>query len=202
MQNGEMTFDVTIVDQEGNELPADDKMTFENEFEDVTEVVVNAEKQLAGREFQDGDDWTFTVEAVNGGPLPEESAVTIHADEDNEFQFVFKFSSDDLVETNSDTGEQIRVTTKDFEYTITESGSVPGVKNDDTPKHIKIRLTSLSGHVTARVIEDESDAMVWNNYLGVNLPGTGSTEALWFVLAGLCVIAVGLVLRRRLLQKD
>ena len=202
VQNGEMTFDVTIVDQEGNELSDEDKMTFENEFEDVTEVVVNAEKQLAGREFQDGDDWTFTVEAVNGGPLPEESAVTIHADEDNEFQFVFKFSSDDLVETDSDTGEQTRVTTKDFEYTITESGSVPGVKNDDTPKHIKIRLTSLSGHVTARVIEDESDAMVWNNYLGVNLPGTGSTEALWFVLAGLCVIAVGLVLRRRLLQKD
>lgn len=202
VSGGEMTFEKSIVDNNGNALGEGDVMTFENEFEDVTEVVVLGEKRLLGRDFRDGDDWTFTVESVNGGPLPEIPAITIQADESNEFEFVFKFSSDDLVETDDATGEQTRLTTKDFEYTITESGLVPGVLNDLTPKHVKIRLTSLSGHVSARVLPDESDELVWHNKLdGAKLPGTGSMEAIWFVLAGLCVIAIGLIVRRRLLHE-
>jgi LPXTG-motif cell wall-anchored protein len=204
VQNGEMTFDVTIVDENDTELGTDDKMTFENEFEDVTEVVVYGTKDLFGRPFRDGDDWTFTVTAVNGGPIPDASPLTIHADENPEFEFVFKFSSDDLIETDPESGVQTRLTTKDFEYTITESGDVVGIKNDDEPKHVKIRLTSLSGHVSAIVVDEDTDELVWHNRLvdGIKLPGTGSLEALWFVLAGLCVIATGLVLRRRLLRKE
>lgn len=204
VQNGEMTFDVTIVDENDTALGTGDKMIFENEFEDVTEVIVHGTKDLFGRPFRDGDDWTFTVATVNGGPIPDASPLTIHADEDPEFDFVFRFSSDDLIETDPDSGVQTRVTTKDFEYTITESGDVIGIKNDDEPKHVKIRLTSLSGYVSARVIEEDTDELVWHNRLvdGVKLPGTGSLEALWFVLAGLCVIATGLLLRRRFLRKE
>ena len=76
------------------------------------------------------------------------------------------------------------------------------IKNDSEPKNVTIRLTSLSGNVSARVVEDETDELTWRNVLGIRLPGTGSLEALWFVLAGLAIIAIGLVIRRKLLRQE
>ena len=196
--NGEMTFDVEISDENNVVLNDGEKMTFENAFYDVTDVVINGLKQLQGRDFIESDEWTFTLAAVDNGPLPDERSVVLHPFEDDEFQFTIQFSSDDLIDR--ETGE--RLTTRDFHYTITETGSVTDIKNDSEPKNVTIRLTSLSGNVSARVVEDETDELTWRNVLGVRLPGTGSLEALWFVLAGLAIIAIGLVIRRKLLRQE
>ena len=197
IENGEMTFDVEIVDEMHNVLTDGEKMTFENEFYDVTEITIDGVKQLQGRDFIESDEWVFTLNAVDGGPMPTEPEVVLHPFEDAEFQFTIQFSGADLVDNDGN-----RVTTKDFHYTITETGDVAEIKNDAEPKNVTIRVTSLSGALSATIVEEDTDELVWRNVLGVRLPGTGSLEALWFALAGLAIIAIGLVIRRKLLRQE
>ena len=197
VDNGEMTFDVEISDETNTVLGANEKMTFENEFYDTVEITINGVKQLQGRDFIESDAWTFTIAATDGGPLPDETSVVVHPYEDNSFQFTMQFSADDLVDGNGN-----RVSTKDFHYTITESGDVDEIRNDAAPKNVTIRVTSLGGGMSVQTVGDETDELVWRNVLGVRLPGTGSLEALWFLLAGLAVIVVGLMIHRKLAWQE
>ena len=93
---------------------------FTNTYETEGETYIYVKKSLEGRSWQDGDDWTFTLTAADGTPMP--ATTVIHATSENTSEFRFgpiAYDQDDIGET--------------YTYTVTESGTVDGVTNDGTP---------------------------------------------------------------------
>lgn len=76
-------------------------------------------KLIENRAFMDGDQWTFTVTAPAGVPMPEQTQVTITPKEGTSAAFSFG----KIAFGNADAG-------KTYVYTVTETGNVPDVTND------------------------------------------------------------------------
>ena len=185
--NMEMTFDVKINDGDVSEL------VFVNQVVNDIDLPIEGTKELSGRDFQEGDIWTFTINSEDG-PVPAEDSVEVNAFEDPTFLFTLHFTAEDLGTDNS----------KVFTYTITESGSVVGVKNDDEPHTIKVTLSRSGTGLVATIDEDASDSLTWVNEMmeGIKLPGTGSMTALYVMLAGLALTIVAVLVFRRKTQKE
>ena len=97
-------------------------------------VELKGVKNLENRDFQDGDSWTFKLAAVTeGAPMPEKTEVTIDPTSGNSEAFSFgKISF-----TKADLGDDAE---KEFEYTITESGTVAGVTNDGSSHTVTVKV--------------------------------------------------------------
>lgn len=90
-----------------------------------------------------GDDYRFTLTAkTEGAPMPANATETVVSnDADGNFHF------GDITFTKADLGDEM---SKTFEYTVTESGSKPGVKNGD-PHTVTVTVTDDGeGHLTAK----------------------------------------------------
>ena len=93
-----VTVTVTKADDATNALTAavayDDgaeALTVTNAYSATGEAVVDGTKAMAGREFHEGDEFTFTIDG--DGPLPEETSVTIAPASGTEFAFAFGAST-------------------------------------------------------------------------------------------------------------
>ena len=149
---------------------AADAIEFVNSYEGKGELPLSGTKVLEGRGFQQGDAWTFTVEAVTeGAPLPvdsdgnEMSSVTIAPESGAEAAIglgTLKFDLDDLMEEDGS-----RAAMKDFVYTITESGTVAGVENDgQATRTVTVRVVDAqNGTLRVSMVADESDNLTWTN---------------------------------------
>ncbi len=107
------------------------KADFINTYTARGETALKAEKQLTGREFLEGDKWTFTVTAKDGIPMPERTEVTIEPTEGSSSTIDFGV----IHYTLADAG-------KTYTYTITETGEVRDVKNDGS-KTVTVSVKDL-----------------------------------------------------------
>lgn len=123
-------------------------LEFVNEYgaTDAT-VSLNGYKTIAADEgftapALNGGDFEFTISAdTDGAPLPTNGR-TVSNDADGNFNF------GDITFTKADLGNEM---SKTFKYTVTESGSKPGVTNDD-PHTIEVTVTDYGeGKLTAAV---------------------------------------------------
>ena len=185
--NMEMTFDVKINDGEVSDL------VFVNEVMNDIELPIEGTKEISGRDFREGDVWTFTI-ASEDGPVPAEPSVDVNAFEDPTFLFTLHFTADDLGTDAS----------KTFTYTITESGNVVGVRNDAEPHTIKVTLSRSGSGLVAEIDEDASDSLTWVNEVmeGIKLPGTGSMTAIYLMLLGVVIIVGAMVIFKKKAQKE
>ena len=128
---------VTVSDNGNGTLTASanrqlDNLVFTNTYTATGNINLTATKVLTGREFKDGDNWTFTVTCdTKGAPMPERISLTTTATS----------GSANILDFGT-----INYTLKDAEqtyvYTITESGNVSGVINDA----ISTRTVSITAH--------------------------------------------------------
>ena len=206
--NSEQSYTVTVeVRDKGNgELevtPSEEfsGLDFENPYEAKGDISVPAAKVLENRAFKEGDEWTFTIEAKDGAPLPvdedgnEVTTVTLKPAEGNEAKIdlgTFKYDLSDLGNKAYES--------KTFTYTITESGEIQGVKNDaDTDRELKIKVTDDgSGELRAELADDSEEVKFTNTY---NPPekhhkrgsstGDSANGALWALMLLLAGGALG-----------
>lgn len=107
----------------------------------TTSYQIGGTKKLSGRSFKSGDSWTFTLNAPEGTPLPQNKTVTISPTQGAEQAFVFdaiKYGAGDIGKT--------------YTYTVTESGNVTGVTNDTDSHTVTVTIGK----------DDESGAPVVN----------------------------------------
>ncbi len=93
-------------------------LTFTNKYADG-ETTLGVTKVLSGREFKSGDEWTFTLTADKGTPMPAQTVVKTDATSGNSQSLSFGT----IKYTLADVGNT-------YTYTIQETGSAEGVTND------------------------------------------------------------------------
>lgn len=112
-----------------------------------TKTIVTATDGLTAPALN-GDDYRFTLAPVTeGAPMPANAAETVVSnDADGNFSFgEIKFTKDDL-------GDEM---SKTFEYTVTESGSKPGVTNDESHTVTVTVTDDGKGNLTAAVTKGD-----------------------------------------------
>lgn len=92
-----------------------------------------------------GDDYGFTLTAkTEGAPMPANATETVVSnDADGNFHF------GDITFTKADLGDEM---SKTFEYTVTESGSKPGVTNDESHTVTVTVTDDGKGNLTAKPV--------------------------------------------------
>ena len=96
-------------------------LTFTNKYTAVGETDIHCVKTISGRDFIEGDEWTFTlIPQTEGAPMPANVSATIHPTEADgnlkEVQFgPIKFNLTDV---------------GTYVYSVVETGEVNGVVND------------------------------------------------------------------------
>lgn len=105
-------------------------LKFVNTYGSKGETTLGGTKVITGREFQEDDEWTFTVECDDpNAPMPEKTSVTIKPTKD----YSEEFSFGKIRYTIADAG-------KTYTYTIRETGQSANVKND-TAKTVTVKIT-------------------------------------------------------------
>ena len=133
-----LTATVTVTyDAANNELTAapnwgkkntKEERTIEN-YAQVT-ASLEGKKIITGREFKEGDEFTFTVTSPDGGTLPDPASVTIYPTQGYEASFTFN----DIVFDARDAG-------KTYTYHVLESGKGDGVTNDQNTHVVKFSIS-------------------------------------------------------------
>lgn len=128
---------VTVTVEDNNEgqlvakVAAPDDVTFKNAYKPADTTIEKLATTKVVKATQDGvtapqlkgGDFSFTISSANNGPLPEPTTATNDAAGNIAFGAI-KFSKP---------GE--------YHYTITESGSMPGVTNDPVAKNFTVTVT-------------------------------------------------------------
>ena len=162
--DGKLLITPTYVDEEK-------KLTFTNKYSADGEATLAGKKVIQGREFKDGDEWTFTVTGEdkdgNAAPLPYPASVTINPQSGTTAPIDFgtiKYSEKDIDKT--------------YVYTITESGIVDGVVND-TKVHTATVKVKDNDDGTLKVTvkySDGKDGFVFTNTYSVSTPTPTPSE--------------------------
>ena len=140
-------------------------LTFINKYAEG-ETTLGVTKVLSGREFKDGDAWTFNLTADSEtAPVPAETSVTTTATSGNSQSLTFgtiKYSFADVGST--------------YTYTITESGSGEGVTNDpNATRTVTVTVAEGSdGKLAITRTESEGGTVFTNTY---NAAGSLTLEA-------------------------
>ena len=100
--------------------PAKTELLFTNNERANTSILVSGGKKLTGRQLKEADQWTFTIEALDGGPLPAQTVVK---------NTLGTFTFGNIVFVPETLGEG--AASKTYTYKVTESGSITSVKNDE-----------------------------------------------------------------------
>ena len=154
---------VVTVSESGGKMLAvvryDGKNTLfiKNTYEAIGQTTLSATKKLFGRDFKSGDNWTFTVTADNGGPLPENTTVSISPASGNETQINFG----QINFTEVDIG-------KTYTYTIKESGQVDKVVNG---KDVTVTVSVTDNGDGSLTVTSSADTnpLVFNNVYGTSV---------------------------------
>ncbi len=156
----EKTVIVTVTDDGSGQLSAsvayaDEVSSFVNTYSAApTEATIQATKAISGRDWQDGDSFTFVLAAVDGAPEPSNDTVTITNETED---YTAAFGTIEFTEAGT------------YYYTVTEvEGDLGGVSYDTSAKTIIVRVTDDGkGQLEASVdygSEDASSVVVENTY--------------------------------------
>jgi len=112
---------------------------------------IKAGKVLTGRDWQNADAFTFTIEALNGAPVPQRSSVTVNK---NTIGHVSSFGTITFSEAGT------------YQYRVQETpGSIEGITYDDTVHTITIKLKEDgTGHLIGDGTELIQTAVFTNTY--------------------------------------
>ena len=127
--------------------PTKNELLFTNNERANTSVLVSGGKKLTGRQLKEGDQWTFTIEALDGGPLPAQTVVT---------NTIGTFTFGHIIFVPETLGEG--ATSKTYTYKVTESGSITSVDNDETAEKtftVTVSVDPSSGNL--RAVSDPVD---------------------------------------------
>ena len=140
---------------------------FINTYNANGETTLKGTKVIAGREFQDGDEWTFTVTAQPADvPKPEKTSITVKPKSGSSVDLDFG----KIQYTLADAG-------KEYVYTISESGKVPYVQND-TDKVVRIRVdTDGTSKLVIKNSTSDNPLVFTNKYDNGNLAVTKTVAA-------------------------
>ena len=147
------TITVTVSDDGKGKLTAAadkslDALVFTNEYNATGETTLTATKTLSGREFQKGDNWTFTVTCDDANaPMPEHPVVTTTATSGTSTTLDFGKIHYTIADVN-----------KDYVYTITESGNVANVTNDPVAARTVTVSVRDNGNGTLNVTQEVTGA--------------------------------------------
>lgn len=141
--NGDGTLSAT------HELKGDKPATFENTYSVTpldTELDFGLSKAIDGREWTDGDEFSFTITAPEGTPLPDPATVTVNKHDEKDGIAAIKFGS-------------IRYTAAGtYKYEIRENaGSTVGMTYDTHVATAEVTVTENGeGKLTANVAKKEN----------------------------------------------
>ena len=142
---------------------------FANSYNATGSIDFNGSKTMDGRDFQKGDEYTFTV--TGDAPMPKETSVTIKPTEKKKADFTFGKVNYTLADLGG-------ASQKDFVYTVTETGTVDGVAID-TAKVVRVTVAD-NGDGTLKVTKTgEATAIedVSADFTNVFTPTTASISA-------------------------
>ena len=115
--------------------------TFENTYKAEGTATIQVTKELLGREWKEGDAFTFELTAEDGTPMPESTTAEAKADNDHVATFgAITYTQGDLAGAAVVDGKL----TKTFTYTVTEKGEYDnprGVSYDATPYSVLVTVT-------------------------------------------------------------
>ena len=148
---------------------------FVNSYDASTTLALDGTKKITGREFKNGDIFTFEITRENGAPLPknaegqEMSSVTIKPQSGKTADIDFgtiTFTQADMegavAEKNQD--GSMKQYTKDFTYTLTEPGTDgKGMTYDKTPKKVTITVTDDNHGTMEAAVKEGSAELEWTN---------------------------------------
>ncbi len=174
----EYTVTVTVGDNGTGTLvanavyPTDDKVVFTNTYTKPAngQVKLNVTKVLDGRDFQEGDVFTFTVSAAEGVPMPEKTSVKIEPTSGKEAVVDFgliNYTQADVGKTYAYTVQEIKDETKD---------AIKGVTYDTTIYTVEVSITEADDGtltVTPNYGEGKSEIAITNKY---NATGTAKLD--------------------------
>ena len=133
----------------------------ERTIENYAQVTASLEgkKIITGREFKEGDEFTFTVTSPDGGTLPDPASVTIYPTQGYEASFTFN----DIVFDARDAG-------KTYTYHVLESGKGDGVTNDQNTHVVKFSISDPDKDGELFVLEDnDGKHLTFNNTYTVDV---------------------------------
>ena len=143
-------------------------LDFINTYTVENELHLDAKKTMEGRNFGEGsvsDKYTFTVTADDASaPMPERTMVAIEPNEGNEATVDFG----KIKYTLADSG-------KTYTYTVSESGTVPGVKNS-AAKTLTVKVED-DGNGTLNVTPTESTELPLTFVNTYDAKGTATIQA-------------------------
>lgn len=165
-----------LVDETGAEYQY---FRFNNSYNASAELKITGEKNITGRDFRQGDKYTFEITGKSGAPLPsgvtptgeEKGTVTINPEQGGAAVIDFgsiAYTEDDVADgTRKEEikdGKTIFTFTKTFTYTIKELGTdANGMSLDKEERTVKVTVTDDShGKMTAELTAD-SDELSWTN---------------------------------------
>lgn len=176
---GEKEIIISVNSPDGtNEIQAQvigNNFEFVNSYDASTTLALDGTKKITGREFKNGDTFTFEIKGENGAPLPKDnkgqdvSSVTIHPESGKEAALDFgtiTFTQADMkgavAEKNDDGSTKQYV--KDFTYTLTETGTDGnGMTYDKTPKKVTITVTDDNHGTMKANVKEGSSEITWTN---------------------------------------
>ncbi|MDD5893656.1 MAG: FctA domain-containing protein [Coriobacteriaceae bacterium] len=153
--DGDKTVTVSVADNGDGTLKVTptypgnaDGLVFSNTYTASGSTDLMAYKTLAGRPFQAGDSWTFTVSCDDdAAPLPPQTSVTLNP-QAGESSASVDFGT--ITYTQADIG-------KTYVYTVSESGDVDGVANDAREHTVTVSIAD-GGNGQLAISRSESDA--------------------------------------------
>lgn len=101
-----------------------------NTYDATGSITLKGEKKMTGRTFRAGDSFTFTVTADEGTPLPDPAAVTVKPTSGSTVAVEFTAIKYGLADVG-----------KTYKYTVTETGTNPGVTNDTGTHTVEVKIT-------------------------------------------------------------
>ncbi len=148
--NGTLTATATYTDAEKEEND-----TITNKYDSEGEVELEAIKDLEGREWQEGETYTFTLKDAEGNVIDEQ---TVSSNSTVTFEAI-EYTEEDMVD---DEGNY--VTEKTYTYTIEETTTLPdGMTNSGVITATVTVTDDGEGNITAEVTYDKDDTIV-NTY--------------------------------------
>ena len=148
--DGTLTATATYTDAEKEEND-----TITNKYDSEGEVELEAIKDLEGREWQEGETYTFTLKDAEGNVIDEQ---TVNSNSKVTFDAI-EYTEEDMVD---DEGNY--VTEKTYTYTIEETTTLPdGMTNSGVITATVVVTDDGEGNITAEVTYDKDDTIV-NTY--------------------------------------
>ncbi|MBR4501352.1 MAG: Cna B-type domain-containing protein, partial [Clostridia bacterium] len=147
-------------------------MTFTNEYKADGTIVLSGEKVLEGRDIQDTDNWTVTLEPVDGAPLHEYSSTATLTSLSKTMALTAGGKSSPyqlgmLYYTNEDLYVNgVYQVERTFAYKVTESGTVAGVTNDGNSYTLVVTVSDAdrNGNLTVSAKPDPEALDFTNKY--------------------------------------